>query len=209
VSLRAARWSQLWSALGARGNADPVLASLEAQWSTPGRWYHALPHLDRVLEHFDRMQSEADDPVTAELALWMHDVVWDAMAADAEARSAAWMRQQLEPAGVSNDRLARAARLILATRHLPEPPGSADEAVVRDADLAILAAPDDEFDAYDAAIHLEYDAVPDDEFRAGRTRVLRAFLTRPAIFFTNTMKPLEGAARRNVGRALERLDIGF
>ena len=86
---------------------------------------------------------------------------------------------------------------------------SADEAVVRDADLAILAAPDDEFDAYDAAIHLEYDAVPDVEFRAGRTRVLRAFLTRPAIFFTNTMKPLEGAARRNVGRALERLDIGF
>lgn len=209
MSVRGARWNQLWDAIGADGDASAVLASLEAGWSEPGRWYHALPHLDSVLGHFDRLQREAGDPVSAELALWMHDVVWEAMATDCESRSAEWMRRRLEPAGVAPDRLARAAALILATRHLPEPPSSADEAVVRDADLAILAAADDVFDRYDAAIRREYAALPDDEYRAGRGRVLRGFLARPSLYFTIGMKPLEEAARRNVGRALERLDIGF
>lgn len=209
MSVRAPRWNRLWGAMGATGQGALVLERLEAAWSTPGRWYHALPHLDRVLEHLDRLRTEADDPVVAELALWMHDVVWEPVATDCETRSAAWMRLHLAPAGVNPDRLARAAGCILGTRHLPQPPVSADEAVVRDADLAVLAAPDDEFDRYDAAIRLEYAAVPDDEYRAGRSRVLRSFLGRPTIYFTSGMRPLEGAARRNMGRALDRLDIGF
>lgn len=209
MSARAARWATLWQAMNARGSAHAVLEELEAAWNSPGRVYHTLQHLDQVLTALDRLRNEADEPVAAELALWMHDVVWEPMAPDCEARSVRWMQERLGRSGLPSQLLSHTSDLIMSTRHLPVPPASRDEAVVRDADLAILAAPAEEFDRYDRAIREEYSAVPDEQYRAGRSTVLQGFRERSELYFTRGMRPMASAARRNLGRALDSLQIGL
>jgi 8-oxo-dGTP pyrophosphatase MutT (NUDIX family) len=77
--------------------------------------------------------------------------------------------------------------------------------VLFDADLAVLAADTAEYDRYAAAVREEYAHVPDDQFVAGRSAVLRRLLKR-RIFSTTVMRPREAAARANLLRELRRLD---
>jgi predicted metal-dependent HD superfamily phosphohydrolase len=201
---RRARWQALWSRLGAPGSSGD-LASLEQQYATPGRHYHTLDHLDAVLRTFDTLGGIASHPDEAELALWFHDVIWEALADDCEERSAAWGRDVMTRAGLDRDQHHRVEQLILETRHLPVASVDDDAAVVRDADLAILAAPPDVFAGYEQAIRREYAMVRDQEFRAGRARILSGFASREPLFFTSIMQEYAGAARANLGAAIARL----
>ncbi len=76
---RRARWEALWRRLGATP-PDDAFTALERQYSAPGRHYHTLAHLDAVLATFDELRHLAPNPDVAELALWLHDVVWEPMA---------------------------------------------------------------------------------------------------------------------------------
>jgi predicted metal-dependent HD superfamily phosphohydrolase len=83
---------------------------------------------------------------------------------------------------------------------------SPDAAVVRDADLAILAADESMFDAYERAIRAEYAMLPTVQYRAGRTKVLAAFAERRPLYFTPVMRERESIARANLARSLARLE---
>ena len=205
---RAQRWSALWTRLGAQG-ADDVLAEMEAAYGTPGRHYHTLGHVDRMVEEFLALGPVADEPEAVELALWMHDVVWSPEATDAEEASAAWARERLAPRGVNAALLDRMTALILATRHPTSPPASRDEALVRDLDLLVFAAPPEIFDRCTDLIRREYGHLPDAVWRTGRARVLRAFLERPVLYHSEPLAGLEAAARANLGRAVATLDIPY
>ncbi len=106
-----------------------------------------------------------------------------------------------------------AAALVMATAHLAggESAASAgtaprDAAAIRDIDLAILGAPRDRFDAYEAAVRHEYAFLPDPDWRRGRSRVLKMFLDLPRIYLTDAFRDrLEARARRNLSGALARL----
>ena len=205
ASPRASGWTALWRRLGATGNPGPVLAEIERRYSEPARHYHTLAHLDACLETFERVRGLCERPDEAELALWLHDLIWTPLGADNEARSAAWAEACCREAGLAPDTGDRVAGLILATRHAGAPLGG-DAAVVTDVDLAILGASPEEFDRYETAIRAEYAMVPEPEFRAGRTRVLRSFLDREAIYHTAVMRrSLERRARANLAVALAKL----
>lgn len=209
VSTRRERWAALWRRIGARGNPDEVYGELEAAYGAPGRYYHSLPHIDRLLEEFDAVRGAAHDPDAVELALWMHDVVWSPEASDAEAESAAWARERLAARGVRGDLLERMTGLILATRHERTAPASADEALVRDLDLLMFAAPAEIFDRCSNLIRQEYAHLPEPAWRAGRARVLREFLDRQPIYHSEALRGLEHLARANLGRAVATLDIPY
>ena len=197
---RRERWDALWRRLGAAPQAGSFEA-LEAAWAEPHRHYHTLAHLDSVLHAFDRLRHLCPNPDVAELALWLHDVVWEPMRDDCEERSVAWAADHLPVLPF----LPVLSDLILETRHLPATSVDADAAVVRDADLAILAADPEEYDAYDAAIRAEYAAVPDHEYRRGRAQVLTAFAARDPLFFTPPFRRRESLARANLARSLSLL----
>ena len=75
-----------------------------------------------------------------------------------------------------------------------------------DADLWILGAPADRFDEYCRQVRDEYPAVPDDDYRTGRSRILEALVERPHIYATPGARTAwEAAARDNVRRELARL----
>lgn len=209
MTSRRERWSALWRRIGGRGSPDAVFAELESAYGAPGRHYHALGHIDHLLEEFDALRGLATDPEAVELALWMHDVVWTPDATDAEAASAAWARERLASQGVAPDLLDRMTQLILATRHPPAPPATPDEALVRDLDLLMFAAPPEVFDRCTALIRQEYAYLPEAAWRTGRLRVLREFLGRDPIYHSEALRSLEPMARANLGRAVATLDIPY
>jgi len=76
-----------------------------------------------------------------------------------------------------------------------------------DADLDILAAPDERYRAYAGAVRWEYGHLSDEEFRSGRTAVLRELAGRPRLYATpEGMRRWDGAARQNLQQELNRLD---
>jgi predicted metal-dependent HD superfamily phosphohydrolase len=97
-------------------------------------------------------------------------------------------------------------RLICLTADHDPAPGDRTGALLTDADLSILAAADEDYDAYAEAVRAEYAHLDDATWRAGRRAVLRSFLDRPAIFRTVTGRERwEARARINISTELSRL----
>lgn len=170
-------------------------------YDAPKRAYHTAAHVQSLIRALGGRGVLTPE---LELAAWGHDLIYDPRAADNEERSAdvfgAWLAAQ----GAGEDLQTQVRALILATRHTT-PPTTRAEALFVDADLGILGADPDDFDAYDRAIRAEYAHVPEDAYRAGRSGVLRGFLSRERLFLTPEFAALDAPARVNLRRALERL----
>ncbi len=185
------------------GEAEPeLLQAAEAfclsAYSAAGRFYHNADHVRSVLTALD--SRGVLTPALA-LAAWGHDLVYDATAGDNEERSAEVFDSWLASRQVSAELRQEVRALILATKHAA-PPGNRAEALLVDADLAILGAFAAEFKAYDAAIRQEYAHVPSLIYRAGRKKVLRGFLNRQRIYTTPEFAELEGQARVNLAKVV-------
>jgi len=204
VSLEA--WRALWDRLGSRGDPAPAHAEIQRAYSEPHRHYHTLEHIASVLSRFDGVRSRVGDADAAELALWLHDVVYEPRAKDNEARSAAFATRLLAEGAVGPAVGERVTELIMATCHAG-PPEAPDARYVVDADLSILGAPAAAFDRYERQVRQEYAFVSEPDWRAGRARLLRAFLDRPRIFLTPEFASLEGPARANLERSIAALHI--
>ena len=197
-------WSGLWERLGAGADPRPVHRAVLRAYTEPHRHYHTLEHIARVLGLFDAVRERCRQPDEAELALWVHDLVYDPGAADNEERSATLARRWLVDGGVAEPRTQHVATLILATRHRA-PPDDDDARYVVDIDLSILGAPQGEFDRYERQVRQEYAVRSDEEWRERRAALLRVFLERPRIYQTLELAVLEAPARANLVRSLARL----
>lgn len=196
-----ARWSALWQRLGTTQVPDiePLLTRLRE----PQRHYHTLAHVRHCLATYDH-GPHRDDAV--ELALWMHDAIYDPQAHDNEERSATWCVELIQHAGISTAISERARRCILATRHRHDPTDEAERLTVA-VDLTILGEPPERFRAYDRQIRQEYSWVPMATYRPERARVLRGFLARPMIFPHPWWERRFGQqARFNLRQAVRRLE---
>jgi predicted metal-dependent HD superfamily phosphohydrolase len=143
------------------------------------------------------------------LAAWFHDAVYDTRRADNEERSAAFARKALSAVGAPGPVVDEVVRLVLLTRMHQAGPDDPEGQVLLDADLAVLAAEEDVYDRYAAAIRREYAGVADEDYRDGRRRVLEGLLRRPRIYATEMMFTCsEAAARRNLGREGRLLGAG-
>lgn len=197
-------WSSAWRSLG---RAVPLRLRLEVQaaWAERHRHYHDGRHLRECLALWSLWGKQCEHPEEVALALWFHDAVYAPSFSDNELQSASWAARALAQAGVDSDTCQRVFDLIMATCHdaLPE---RVDARLLVDIDLGVLGSPPARFDASDRDIRLEYEAVPERRYRAGRRKVLERFLARPTIYQTVIARDLlEAQARINLHRALERL----
>jgi len=79
---------------------------------------------------------------------------------------------------------------------------------VADADLAIFGQSPEIYDQYAAGIRAEYAFASDEDFKAGRIKVLRKFLGRPHIYQTGFFREKYAArARANLTRELSSLQV--
>lgn len=184
---------------------DAIWQQLATLYSEPHRHYHTLDHVAACLKWLDHYRHLADDPLTMELALWAHDVIYDPRASDNEARSADWFAEHLEDSTLTQNQKDRVHALILATIH-PHPPTDADMALLQDIDLSILGATAELYDRYEGWIRQEYAFVPEEAFQKGRSAVLKSFLDQGEIYHTAELREkLEAPARNNLNLALENL----
>ena len=181
---------------------DEVLAA----YADPERGYHDTTHLAEVL---GRVEALAEAGTTFQrlpvvLAAWFHDSIYDGER-DAEERSAAWAEEALPPL-CDAATVAEVVRLVRLTEtHRPEE-GDAEGCALSDADLGILAASQERYAAYVAAVRTEYAHLDDTTFTEGRALVLADLLDKPRLFHTDfAVEHWEAPARANASRELDEL----
>lgn len=180
---------------------DDLREELLTAWDRSG--YHDLLHLTEVLDRLDLLAAggAAFDPTTVALAAWFHDAVYEG-ADDDEERSAQWAERAL-PTTYAGE----VARLVRMTVHHRPTDDDAPGCALSDADLGILAAPRERYDAYVDGVRADFAHVSDADFRAGRAAVLRDLAAKPWLFHTPQARGLwETKARANLARELEELE---
>lgn len=174
-------------------------------WSSWGRRYHTLGHLEACLKEFDQVRNIAVSPSEVQLALWFHDVVYRTWASDNEARSAALAAEIMGRGGAESGSIARVQAAIMATRHQGKEPNG-DAALVVDIDLSILGQPEEMYQAFERNVRREYWWVPRGRYIAGRCAILDSFLKRTSIYrYPEFQRRYEAAARGNLASAIARL----
>jgi predicted metal-dependent HD superfamily phosphohydrolase len=203
VSFTLASWQRLWGELAATVVNGGLMNQLVAAYSERHRHYHTLQHLRECMAQFEAASMLARRPAEVELALWFHDAVYDPQRKDNEERSAQWARSSVLAAGCEPAIAQRVAALVLATKSHVATGDDPDAALLLDVDLAILAAAPGRFAEYERQVRLEYAHVPEQDFSAGRARVLQGFLARPRIYCTDAFHDaLEARARANLQASL-------
>jgi predicted metal-dependent HD superfamily phosphohydrolase len=198
------RWKRLWESIRASGDALAWYERLKSAYASPGRRYHGQRHVVDCLAEFDAARGLAKEPEAVELALWFHDAIYDATAADNEERSAALAKESLASAGRA-DLGQTVAALVMATK-LHNANVGTDAALVVDVDLSILGQDERRFADYEAGIRAEYAWVAQKAFNARRAEILNGFLKRQRIYSTDHFwRKYEVQARRNLERAIKGL----
>jgi predicted metal-dependent HD superfamily phosphohydrolase len=175
---------------------------LAAAYTSPGRHYHNLTHIEDCLGALARVENLS--PLDREIlsaAIWWHDVVYDAIRADNEELSA-----QLAERHVREDLRQEVGRLIRLTKTHDVQPDDRLGAILISIDLSILGAEPARYDTYAAAIRREFIHVPEADYRAGRAKVLSQFAARPVIFPDAAFAArYDRQARENLARELASL----
>lgn len=188
--------------------AEPAVRALcdaaSDAWNEPHRHYHAMQHLAECLRWLDdpKVRAAVERPFEVELAVYLHDLVYDTTRSDNEEVSADRAVALLSAIdGADHAAIDRVRQMVLATKtHATEEP---DTRVMLDVDLSILGAEEARFAEYEAQIREEFQWVPDEAYRAGRRRALEGFADRPRIFHSAALfEALESRARENLRRAL-------
>jgi predicted metal-dependent HD superfamily phosphohydrolase len=171
-------------------------ADLIARWSEPHRYYHDLGHLSDALAALDLLGPASR---SEEIALWFHDAVHTSSPGHDEQLSAALAAQELPAVGVEAAEVAEIVRLVLVTiDHVPAA-GDAAGARVSDADLAILGAEPERYQASVLALRAEAASKDEATWRASRRAALAAFAaTRPLFHTALGNSRWEGPARANL-----------
>ncbi|MFS8103508.1 hypothetical protein LFM09_40930 [Lentzea alba] len=184
----------------------PDSGDLMERYAEPHRRYHNTFHVAAVVRDSAAL-ADAFSFTTAErailtLAACAHDVIYDSKPGEDERASAAWARERLT--GLEEAHIARVESLVLATiTHSSDDPLAH---VLLDADLAILGAEPAHYDRYSQAVRQEYAQYDDDQWRAGRTHVLKTLLDREDLYVTEPARELwDASARVNLARELQSL----
>jgi len=207
-------WRRLPRAAGHEHRLDALLLRL----AEPHRRYHSATHVLWTCRHVTALARAGElgelgpallPPVL--FAALYHDAIYRAGRTDLgtspqtdEELSAELARVTALELGWNSPASDLVARLVMAT--LAHSPADAPEAVLVDADLAVLGASPAEYAAYLTGVRTEYAHVGDEGWRTGRSAVLRRFLDAPAISHTATMRAeREARARANLTAELATL----
>ena len=199
------QWREFWQRLGAHGDAMMPWQELRAAYTEPWRAYHNLGHIGHCLEEFAAVRKLANDPLSIEVAIWFHDVIYDTHGKDNEERSADFAEAVLRKAGQPKSFTEAIRDLILATKHQAQPAAN-DARLLVDIDLAILGQPLERYTEFEQQIRREYAWVSNPDFAAGRSAILNGFLNRERIFASpDFIQKYEQPARANLTWAIKRL----
>lgn len=178
---------------------------IQKRYSKSGRHYHTLIHIENVTKELIAHRDKFKCWHTMVFATVYHDIIYNPLKSNNEARSAAYAREKLELVSFPMEEMVRCESLILATKNhqLSED----DEMnLFTDADLSILGADQKIYTEYVKQIRAEYSMYPDLLYMPGRKKVLKHFLEMDRIFKTHEFfRKYEAKARENIEYELRML----
>ena len=201
------RFTSLWRRCQSGGgiiDADDVYQEVYDYYSEAGRHYHTPRHIEHCLAQFDLASDEMDDADAVEMAIWFHDLVFDAQAHDNELQSA---RRFADLAGNSMDAefKTRVHDLIMATAP-PRMPKTNDEEFMLDIDLSSFGLPWADMLRDSIAVRKESPQLSDADFFPGQRAFLESLVSREHFYFTEFFRSrIEETARSNINRYLKNL----
>ncbi len=198
-----------------------IIHDLLRRYAEPHRSYHTIDHIAWVVRRLYELIDATSDPVDRGaliVAALFHDAIYATApaasttsttsatsAASNEAQSAQLAAAQLARIGWPATRIALVVELIEATE--THAAASLAQALLLDADLAVLGGDADAYQAYVRGVRAEYAHVHEEQWRVGRAAVLRGFIARPRIFATDAMvSQREAQARVNMAAELAALE---
>ncbi len=182
-----------------------VLLGLFKAYSSQGRYYHTLEHIEQVLATLNDLRSLSQNYAAIEFAAWFHDAVYNPKANDNEEKSAEYAAMILKGLEIPSSIIEDVYSLIIETKY-HQSTEDIDSKIFLDADLSILGASATKYKKYAQLIRKEYLWLSPVKYRTGRKQVLQSFLNRERIYFTEKMFfALEQQARENIKEEMEML----
>lgn len=202
------RWKNLLSKFSKKSmiSLDIPYNRITTVYNKLGRHYHNLNHISTCLEEFDSVgKSSFEYPLESEVAIWFHDFIYFINDTNNEEKSALVANGYLWSLGFSPEQRNKVRQIILATSH-NETVTDNDSQLVCDIDLATFGKPKKIFTEYEQNIREEYYSIPDVEYYAARMKILKKFLARDNIYYSQFFrKKYELEARRNIFESIEEL----
>lgn len=178
---------------------DNSIQMLQEKYSEKSRFYHNLSHVKALLQSLESFKHKIQDPHAIRFSMWFHDVVYDTTRNDNEEESARLAAEMLGKLHASLTTIEMVRDLILATKGHRGKDLSEDAKLFLDLDLAILGTREETYKKYSKAIRAEYAWVPELVYRTRRSEILKSFLDRERIYFTDEMRTrFEEQARKNM-----------
>ena len=167
-------------------------------YDEPDRHYHNIDHIGTMLVVFKSSRPKCTMPSEVTLAIIFHDAIYNPQARDNEEKSAELAVETLATFGVPKVSLDLIEESILSTKH-HTPTAHPASTLIIDTDLSILGSIDEEYDKYSRAIRAEYSFVSNEDYRVGRTNVLKSFVNRDSIYLLPWFRErFEKQAQKNI-----------
>jgi|JI10StandDraft_1071094.scaffolds.fasta_scaffold09704_2 predicted metal-dependent HD superfamily phosphohydrolase len=184
-----------------------ILQEVLAAYAEPGRFYHTELHLAEMTVFLAAHRDEIRNIENLLFACLYHDVVYDATKNDNEEQSAVRWRVDAQRLGLGPEQTEIVSILIMATKKHQPVNDSFDMQVFLDADLAVLGSEPARYSDYRLAIRSEYAHVTESAYCEGRIAVLKKFLTRAQLYFTEGARTrFEAEARKNLSDEIHLLE---
>jgi len=201
------RLERRWESLLQHENAKTEFKQIADLYTEKYRFYHTLEHISYCLELFDKYQDKIQAPLELELAIWLHDVIYDPKMPNNEYLSAEYAEQMLKSLDRKSVEIQTIKHLILCTKH-PSVPKSNDEKYLIDIDLAILGADKEVYEHYSKMVKKEYAFLSLSQYSIGRKKVLKSLINSDHIFHTDSFRhKYDSKAKSNIKNELEDLNL--
>jgi predicted metal-dependent HD superfamily phosphohydrolase len=140
------------------------------------RYYHSLDHLEEMFGWYDELLPHINAPTEVALAMFFHDVIYDATRGDNEELSAVLFADFAKEAAMDAGSAERVAAWIRRTSSHLSGPAAGDLALFLDVDLAVLGRPPAGYAEYTLEIRREYHHVAWNVFVEKRRDVMRGYM---------------------------------
>jgi len=175
--------------------ADYSFNEISFKYNLKERRYHNLIHIRECLEEYDNFSFNLSE---IEIAIWYHDVIYNPKRNDNEEKSLEFAKNHLLKLNIDKNIIDNLLRIINSTKHSFEL-FQFDEQIMSDIDLSIFGKDKERFLQYEQGIRFEYNFVPKEFYRKERSKILKKFIGKEKIYYTDFFRNrFEVKARENL-----------
>jgi predicted metal-dependent HD superfamily phosphohydrolase len=202
------QWMELVLKYSENGSlANDLWFEIKNGYTEKNRFYHNLSHIYNLLKYAVTLREKIKNFDNLLFATWYHDIIYKSTKKDNEEKSALLAKKRLELLKIDKETIQIVQKLIISTKkHQVFLNKNNDNAYFLDMDMAILGTNWNIYHNYLKNIRKEYAIFPNFMYKKGRIKVLKHFLERDTLYFTEYFKTrFETQARKNIKKEIELL----